>query len=44
MEANALERGDIPVFRRRPRRIDLDLSKATLQKSIWTIRRAGTSG
>ncbi|MEY2526357.1 MAG: hypothetical protein QOE73_1128 [Verrucomicrobiota bacterium] len=43
-EITALENADIPVFRRRPRRIDFDLTETTLEQSISMIRRAGRTG
>lgn len=44
VEVKALEDADIPVFRRRPRRIEFDLTETTLEKSISMIRRAGRTG
>lgn len=42
-EVAALQNADIPVFRRKPRRIKLDLSEKTLRQSLIAIRAASAN-
>lgn len=39
-EVRALQNADVPIFRGKPRRINLDLSEKTFEQSISIIRRA----